>query len=57
MAPQAEPRALAGMPWLEGEAHEVPDDQEIAGKAHPADDAQLVFEPVAALPCDGLASP
>ena len=31
---------------LDGEAHEVPDDQEIAGEAHPADDAQFVLQPV-----------
>ena len=31
---------------LQGEAHEVPDDEEIAGEAHPADDAQLVLQPV-----------
>ena len=31
---------------LDGEAHEVADDEEVAGEAHPADDAQLVFEPV-----------
>src|SRR5262249_7942184 len=29
------------------EAHEVPNDEEIAGKAHAADDVQLVMEPVA----------
>jgi hypothetical protein len=32
---------------LHREAHEVPDDQEVAGEAHPADDAQLVLQPVA----------
>ena len=45
MAPHAEPRALAGMPLLDGEADEVPDDEEIAGETHPANDAEFVFEP------------
>src|SRR5205814_1052271 len=31
---------------LPGETDEVPDDKEIAGEAHPADDLQLVVEPV-----------
>src|SRR5262249_30812802 len=29
-----------------GKTNEIPDDQEIAGKSHPADDVQFVVEPV-----------
>src|SRR5262249_54531469 len=32
---------------LAREAHEVPDDEEIAGKAHARDDAEFVLEPIA----------
>ena len=32
---------------LAGEADEVPDDEEVAREAHPADDVELVFEPLA----------
>ena len=39
---------------LDGEADEVPDDEEVAGEAHPADDAEFVFEPVRGAASDGL---
>ena len=31
---------------LHGETHEIADDEEVAGEAHPADDVQLVLQPV-----------
>ena len=34
------------MTLLEGEANEIPDDQEIAGETHPDDDAQLVLQTI-----------
>src|SRR5207248_2506362 len=34
-------------PLFDGKAHEVRHDEEIAGKAHPANDAKLMLEPVA----------
>ncbi|GIW82097.1 MAG: hypothetical protein KatS3mg105_3904 [Gemmatales bacterium] len=35
------------MPRSPGVTHEIPDDQEIAGESHSANDAEFVFEPLA----------
>ena len=40
----AEPRPWQRMPCCAGEAHDVPDDQEVVGQPGPLDDAQLVLQ-------------